>query len=94
MDSQANRLLWFLNAYGSITRLDAASELGIFELSARVIDLEDTCEKCGKRRKKCKCIKFSGYNIPRKSITVSTRFSGKCRVTQYGRPERQLSLAV
>lgn len=40
MKSQANRLLEWLQSGKSITRLEALVELGIFELSARIIDLE------------------------------------------------------
>jgi len=38
--SQKADLLEYLNANGKITRLNAFTELGIAELSARVIDLE------------------------------------------------------
>lgn len=40
MNTQAERLLEHLQSGKSITRLSALTELGIFELSARVIDIE------------------------------------------------------
>lgn len=40
--SQASRLKEHFEAGKSITRLSALTDLGIFELSARVIDLENT----------------------------------------------------
>ena len=40
MNTQAERLLDWLQAGNKVTRLTALVELGIFELSARVIDLE------------------------------------------------------
>lgn len=40
MNTQAQRLLAHLQSGKEITRLTALSDLGIFELSARVIDLE------------------------------------------------------
>lgn len=40
MNSQEQRLLNHLQAGNAITRLDALTDLGIFELSARVIGLE------------------------------------------------------
>lgn len=39
-DTQAGRLLMHLQSGNTINRLSALIELGIFELSARVIDLE------------------------------------------------------
>jgi len=41
MNTQASRLLNHLQSGQSITRLSALTELGIFELSARIIDLEN-----------------------------------------------------
>lgn len=41
MNSQSQRLLEHLKSGKPITRLEALTDLGIFELSARVIDLEN-----------------------------------------------------
>lgn len=41
MNSQSQRLLEHLKSGKPITRLEALTELGIFELSARIIDLEN-----------------------------------------------------
>lgn len=38
--TQTKRLLRFLKDYGSITAYEAVKELGIMQLSARIIDLE------------------------------------------------------
>lgn len=38
--SQADRILQFIKENGSITRLQAANEVGAFELSARIVGLE------------------------------------------------------
>jgi hypothetical protein len=40
-NGQHNRLLEWLKSGKTITRLEALIELGIFELSARIIDLEE-----------------------------------------------------
>lgn len=39
--TQADRILQFIQEHGSITRLQAANEIGAFELSARLIELEN-----------------------------------------------------
>ena len=41
MNTQAQRLLAHLKEGGVVTRFNALAEFGIFELSARVIDLEN-----------------------------------------------------
>ncbi|WP_162930902.1 helix-turn-helix domain-containing protein [Lactococcus allomyrinae] len=38
--SQSDRILQFIKEKGSITRLQAANEVGAFELSARIVELE------------------------------------------------------
>lgn len=38
--SQSDRILQFIKENGSITRLQAANEIGAFELSARIVELE------------------------------------------------------
>ena len=38
--TQAEQIVNYIRKYGSITRLDAARDLFIFELSARIIDLQ------------------------------------------------------
>lgn len=38
--SQADRIIQFIKEHGSITRLQAANEIGAFELSARIVELE------------------------------------------------------
>lgn len=38
--TQCEKILRYLDDYGSITRRDAAYELGIFEFAARISDLE------------------------------------------------------
>lgn len=48
--TQAERLLEYLQAGNSITRLDAFNALGIVELSARVIDLEHKGHKINRER--------------------------------------------
>lgn len=48
--TQAERLLEYLQAGNSITRLDAFNALGIVELSARVIDLEHKWHKINRER--------------------------------------------
>lgn len=50
-NTQAGRLLEHLNSGKSINRLSALVELGIFELSARIIDLETHGFKVNKERK-------------------------------------------
>lgn len=50
-NTQAGRLLEHLEAGKSINRLSALIELGIFELSARIIDLESHGFKINKERK-------------------------------------------
>lgn len=49
-NTQAGRLLEHLNAGKSITRLSALVELGIFELSSRVIDLQNEGHVINKKR--------------------------------------------
>ena len=48
---QRERLLEHLKTGASIDRLSALTELGIFELSARIIDLEDRGHRISKERK-------------------------------------------
>ena len=50
-NTQAGRLLAHLRAGNSINRLSALIDLGIFELSARIIDLENDGYKVSKERK-------------------------------------------
>jgi hypothetical protein len=50
-NTQAGRLLEHLTSGKSINRLSALVELGIFELSARIIDLETHGFKVNKERK-------------------------------------------
>lgn len=50
MNSQEQRLLNHLQAGNAITRLDALTDLGIFELSARVIGLENKGYKIPRKR--------------------------------------------
>lgn len=50
MNTQANRLFNHLKSGGVTHRLHALIELGIFELSARVIDLERQGHQISKRR--------------------------------------------
>ncbi|MES2636660.1 MAG: helix-turn-helix domain-containing protein [Pseudomonadota bacterium] len=50
-NTQAGRLLLHLEAGKAINRLSALVELGIFELSARIIDLESHGFKIHKERK-------------------------------------------
>jgi hypothetical protein len=76
MATQAQDLLWYLNAYGCITRATAMVELGIAELSSRILDIE---------RGKADGHK---YTVPRKRVTVTARNNRKCKVMEYGRPER------
>lgn len=38
--TQAQRIVEFIDQYGSITRLDSSCKLFIFELSSRIISLE------------------------------------------------------
>jgi len=38
--SQKDRVIEFIKQTGSVTRIEALTELGIFELSARIVDLE------------------------------------------------------
>lgn len=38
--TQTERILQFIKENGSITRLQAANEVGAFELSARIVELE------------------------------------------------------
>lgn len=38
--SQSERILQFIKEKGSITRLQAANEIGAFELFARIVELE------------------------------------------------------
>lgn len=40
MKSQRDYIIDYIHENGSITRRDAAAELGIFELSARIVELE------------------------------------------------------
>jgi len=48
---QRERLLEHLKTGASIDRLSALTELGIFELSARIIDLEDRGHRISKKRR-------------------------------------------
>jgi hypothetical protein len=50
-NTQAGRLLTYLQSCQSINRLDALIKLGIFELSARVIDIESNGYIIAKSRK-------------------------------------------
>lgn len=40
-NTQCSRLLEYLQRYGSITAIDALTELGIFRLAARIHDLRE-----------------------------------------------------
>ena len=51
MNTQANRLLEHLQQGKPIDRLSALIELGIFELSARIIDLQNAGHSINKTRK-------------------------------------------
>lgn len=50
MNSQSQRLLEHLKSGKPITRLEALTDLGILELSARVIDLENKGYKIPRKR--------------------------------------------
>lgn len=50
-NSQAQRLLEHLKAGKAIDRLSALVELGVFELSARIIDLQNAGYQINKTRK-------------------------------------------
>lgn len=52
MNTQAERILEHLNKGKSINRLSALLELGVFELSARIIDLQNSGHSINKTRKK------------------------------------------
>ena len=65
--SQPGRLLAYLERHGSITRLEAARDLGIMNLWSRVSDLE---------RLGCVIQREDG-------VRVQDRFGGKCIVTRY-----------
>lgn len=41
MMTQRERVLWYIQKYGSITALDAFKDLGITQLSARLCELQD-----------------------------------------------------
>lgn len=49
-DTQAGRLLEYLQSGKSITRLESFMELGIVELSSRIIDLKDEGYTINKKR--------------------------------------------
>lgn len=51
MNTQANRLLDHLKTGAAINRLSALVDLGIFELSARIIDLQNSGHSINKTRK-------------------------------------------
>ena len=52
MNNQATRLLNHFNEGKTIDRLRALTELGIFELSARLIDLQNAGYRFNKERKR------------------------------------------
>lgn len=70
MKNQAQRLLNHFNEGKTIDRLRALNELGIFELSARLIDLQNAGYKFNKERKrvtnrfgeKCTVVEYSLVN--------------------------------
>jgi hypothetical protein len=51
MNTQANRLLEHMQQGKAIDRLSALVELGVFELSARIIDLQNAGHSINKTRK-------------------------------------------
>ena len=51
MNTQANRLLAHMAQGKTIDRLSALVELGVFELSARIIDLQNAGHSINKKRK-------------------------------------------
>ena len=51
MNTQASRLLDHLKTGAAIHRLSALVDLGIFELSARIIDLQNSGHSINKTRK-------------------------------------------
>jgi len=51
MNTQASRLLEHMQQGKSIDRLSALIELGVFELSARIIDLQNSGHSINKTRK-------------------------------------------
>lgn len=65
--SQPARLLVYLETHGSITRLEAARDLGIMNLWSRVSDLE---------RLGCVVQREDG-------VKVQDRFGKQCAVTRY-----------
>ena len=73
--SQPARLLNYLQQHKSITRLEAATHLGIMNLWARIADLEE--------------LEFVIQH--EEQVEVVDRFGKKCRVTRYtliSEPER------
>lgn len=51
-DTQNNRLIQYLELYGSITPLEALADLGIMRLAARISDVKGELAKRGVRLKR------------------------------------------
>lgn len=67
MTGQPARLLAYLQAHGSITRLEAMQQLGIMNLWSRIADLE----------------KLDYLIDHQDGVEVQDRYGNKCRVTKY-----------
>lgn len=52
--TQAQRIIQYMDEYGSITRLDSCCKLFIFELSSRIISLENKGWVFDKKRESVK----------------------------------------
>ena len=71
--TQKADILNYLESHGSITRLEAFTECGVAELSARIIDLEndgyqiprETVEVEARNGRKCRVTKYKAPTIQR-----------------------------